>query len=1381
MPTMEVGNYRQFFEIDEKYFPCIDDSAILAGAPWKNTYPHETFIGLLKSVERMLGGTTKRSVWIHGAYGTGKSQCAYALKKILEVSEDELKEYWDMYEPLRNNKDLLQKILGHKERKILTAYRYASGGITTPRDLFYAIQESIKTAMKENTEIDYYGENTLKENVIAWLDESSHKNFFNELLSKPEWSSIFSQSNADQVLNDLRKDTSVKSLMDNIFNLADKEGITAMSLDADRLKNWIKDIISKNNIKIVLVWDEFSGFFKQNRNSLDEFQKIVALCEETPFYFIVVTHQTDSIINSEDQSWSVVKQRFEFSQITLPDNIAFNLIGHAFNVKQAAKDTWNVCADDLNNRLSDSRREVMKAAKISDPKVIKDIMPLHPMAALVLKNIASSFQSNQRSMFDFIKTSNNDDVKAFQWFIDNTRPDDDYPLLTIDMLWNFFYEKGRDDLSSDIRMILDTYPQQHNLRDDEQRVLKAILIMQAIDKRLNGSIDLLKPTEQNISYAFEGICSGLDVSCKNIAKGLNSKGILVQNPIGDNKFAYGAAVLAGDQAKIDENKKIVRQSSTTAKLVTEGKLATALSLNAALRLRFADDINVGSIIPVTTSDFTRTINILKDKDIPWHFNAVIAFAKNDDEAQSLRKLIKEAISKDEYKNIIFIDALSSPLGEEDFTSYVNYAAMAMYYQGNNNQSARENAAKASLILSSTWRNRIYNGSFILYHAACPEGERVIGGQAVASVLQTVVLKKYQYVFDFSRGLTENQLKLTQSKPAAKCGIIEKTSGVVSNVEKSVLQNVWEKSDYWSDPATSGTPISIIKKSVVDLITESFKKDGQIAIGDIYDHLQNEFGFAPCNLSAFLTGFLLKEYSGDPYRYCDSSGRHEPMSIDKLSEMIGNYIGKSPDPTYIVKMTAEEKAFYETTEKAWGITENSCSSASQAGICVKNKMQALGLPVWSLEDVDTDGVYDVVKMYMSLVQKEGNEAHKIAILIGGISKNKPNLGEQLRQLITIGNCQLGMKSFLEHFENNTIYNLADEIGARDNVLKDISKLFEVQYSSLWDIETGKDQIRSLITDYKFVKLTNGIIDSNVKSKTEAFNAWTEKLKYTMCSCEALQNYYTDLNKSLDYLLKIYKNEDILPEQMKNFVSELENNGEKIKDYYSNETSVFGAIYADYLEDLTEDDFSKLKVIELTGIFKKSKTEGNSTVKNIADDFRKNQKKTQMFALWKEKTDSKNPADWSTKHRTPILAVVPLAEFDDANKAFETLNRTTSTDIEIEKALEFIKNTKIFNDLRDSSKVDAAFRKMLGSNQVILTDINKVRDALERLPIEVYDWYNHPEIRAKIASLAKAEYDSGVSDKVVDKIKGMSDKEVKDYLIKLVKDNMKLGVEIMNGGK
>ena len=73
---MENIKYCEYFDVDEKYFPCIDESAIRNGADWTATYPHETFIRLLNAADKMLSGTTKRSVWIHGAYGTGKSQCA---------------------------------------------------------------------------------------------------------------------------------------------------------------------------------------------------------------------------------------------------------------------------------------------------------------------------------------------------------------------------------------------------------------------------------------------------------------------------------------------------------------------------------------------------------------------------------------------------------------------------------------------------------------------------------------------------------------------------------------------------------------------------------------------------------------------------------------------------------------------------------------------------------------------------------------------------------------------------------------------------------------------------------------------------------------------------------------------------------------------------------------------------------------------------------------------------------------------------------------------------------------------------------------------------------------------------------------------------------
>lgn len=778
------NKYREYFDIDEQYFSQINDSTIAADPElWRQTYPHQTFIDMLNSMERILARQEKRSLWIEGAYGTGKSQCAYALKKILDVPEEELRSYWNIYEPLKKKPDLLEKLVGHKQKGIITAHRYASGGIGSPRDLFFAVQDSIKAVLVEKK--FYTGENTLKESVIAWIDEPSHKQFIDALLQKPEWSALFSQSSADEVLIALHKGGEVKKLMDNLFRLADKEGITALNIDADRLLAWLTDVIDQNNVKIVFIWDEFSDYFKNNRESLSEFQKLVELVNLKPFYFIVVTHESGQLFASADTTWKKVRDRFISVEITLPDNIAFNLIGHAFNVKNAAKNDWDKWADDLNAQVTSSRTAVMKAAKINEPKVMKKIMPLHPMAALLLKNIASAFKSNQRSMFDFIKSSNMDDVKAFQWFIENTGPFDDHPLLTVDMLWNFFYEKGRDNLTDAIRLILDIFPQQQNLRDDEKSVLKAILIMQAIDQHLGirakDRIDLFYTTEQNLSYVFEGISSGLDVSCKNIAKQLVEKGILVSKPIGGGKHVFAAAVLAGDQAKIDEHKSNIRQNSPTSKLVAEGGLSTVLSLPSAIRLRFESELNTGKIPAVTPADFTRIINSLREKSINWKFYAVIAFAKDEAEAASFRKTVKAAAADKDYNHIVFIDALSTPLGLESFEQYVEYSAMAMYYASNNNSTSREYTDKARHILDQEWKNRIYNGQFVVYTYKNPEGEKLGNGQGVASVLQTIVSSRFPLSFDFTKGLSENQLKLTNGKASAKSGITQSTGGVMVRV------------------------------------------------------------------------------------------------------------------------------------------------------------------------------------------------------------------------------------------------------------------------------------------------------------------------------------------------------------------------------------------------------------------------------------------------------------------------------------------------------------------------------------------------------------------------------------------------------------------------
>lgn len=1181
MPVQNL-KYCEYFDVNEKYFPCIDESAINSGAAWDTTYPHQTFIDLLNRTEKMLSGNTNRSIWIHGAYGTGKSQCAYTLKKLLEVPEAEVRNYWNKFEPLKKNPVLLEKLIGHKAQGIVTAYRYASGSISTPQQLFFAVQESIKKALDVH-EVSYKGENSLKESVISWLEDPIHNQFIDALLQKPKWMSTFSQSSADEIINTLKKSSDVSSLMDDIFSLAAEEGITALNLSADSLRKWIIDIIDKNNIKLVLIWDEFSDYFRQNSTSLGEFQKIVSICQEKPFYFVIVTHPLSSLAKEYDSSdktnpWSVVQQRFDKVEITLPDNIAFELIGHAFSVKPAAKANWKQMTEDLNSDVTNARKAVIKAANINDQNVMRDILPIHPIAALVLKNIASAFQSNQRSMFDFIKTPKDMDVNAFQWFIQNTSPLSDRPFLTVDMLWDFFYEKGKDYLSSDIRLILDTFPQQTQLYDKEKIVLKTVLIMQSIDQRLGGALPILKPTDQNLSYAFEGDTGELENSCKSIAKALVNKGILIENPIANGKKVYSAAVLAGDGAKIEAFKKEIREKQgTTAKLVSEGAaVATALSLPPALKLRYALELDSGKLPVVTMSNFKKVMDVLKSKDVDWHFYAVLALAKTDEEAQSFRTLIKKTIADPVYKNIAVIDALSTPLGLEAFEQYVDYSAMSMYYSGNNGQQSKENAKKAKDVLERDWKDRIHDGQFIVFTYANQDGEKAAGAGAVHTIMQTIVLKRFKHVQDFTKGLSETQLKLTTPKPVAKYGMgVMEIKGLISGCEKSVLGKFWSKKGYWKDEELAGEHIVIIKKSVDKMIDDAFKSSGKISIGEIYDYLETTYGFSVCNLSAFITGFLLKEYSSEPYRSMDAEGHRDSMTPDKLSEMIGNYIGKNPKATYIVNLTPEEKAFYELTENAWNITANTCSSPQQAGTLVLAKMRDLSYPVWCLEDMDTAGVFDLVKLYIKLVQSKGDKAHDVANEIGKIAIQRPSSAQNLKALLTLDNCKKGMHIFLERFENGKLLNVAKEINAEDSVLSDIKKLFDVQYSALWIGSTGEDEIRKLITEYEVVKSTNIFLNVTVRSKEAAFKTWRETLKFIGFSCESIKAKKPALDKFFYNLLRIANYEDMLPDNMKSFLDEMTNHNAEIRDVLGNTLAVFIDIYAPYLEGFTDTECEEIK--------------------------------------------------------------------------------------------------------------------------------------------------------------------------------------------------------------
>ena len=90
-----MEKYRAYFDIDPDYFPAVNPDVIKSNPElWKKFYPHETFIKLLKDTVSVLNRTQKLNIWVEGAYGTGKSHAVLTLKRLLDSTTEETKEYF---------------------------------------------------------------------------------------------------------------------------------------------------------------------------------------------------------------------------------------------------------------------------------------------------------------------------------------------------------------------------------------------------------------------------------------------------------------------------------------------------------------------------------------------------------------------------------------------------------------------------------------------------------------------------------------------------------------------------------------------------------------------------------------------------------------------------------------------------------------------------------------------------------------------------------------------------------------------------------------------------------------------------------------------------------------------------------------------------------------------------------------------------------------------------------------------------------------------------------------------------------------------------------------------------------------------------------------
>lgn len=1391
--------YREYFDIDPEYFPQVNQKLIESQPDlWKKFYPHETFVKLVKNTISVLSRRQKVSIWVEGAYGTGKSHAVLTLKKLIESSDEEAKEYWDNF-PDQLNQDLFHQLQQVKsgDQQILTVHRYGSSDIEGDDKLVFAIQESIEAALSEKGMSN--GQGALKDAVIRWISDEANKMYFDKLISD-QYRDLFGGITADEVITRLQQYTgsSLIELMGKVSRVASERQIKALSLDVDGLIAWIQEVIRENNLKAILfVWDEFTEFFRRNMRRLTGFQKIVDLSSTEPFYLMIVTHDATHIFPEGDKEFGKIKGRFidPICTIELPENMAFRLMGEAMTIN---KDTnvaaeWEEIVEELYDRTEESRKKVMKQANITE-KELKKILPIHPYAALLLKHISAAFASNQRSMFDFIKNEQGDDVMGFQYFIDCIGPEEENPFLTVDELWDFFYEKGKDYLTRDIRVILDYFNHAANrhLDSDERRILKTVLLMQAISQSVGSSVDVFLPNEENINNAFEG--SDLEQGeAGRIAAKLDRDKILYQHSIGKGRFIYAARLNVADDDKLEEIKNRIKKSATTARLVLDGEIASAIDISGALKQRYMVDSCMESELVAKSNKLRNAV------EKGNHIGLLIAFAKDDGESRLVNQRI-QSLMESATSPIVIVDASITPLGKDLLGQYVDASANAEYQRSIDKKLSSQYTQDAKDVLK-LWKSRIEDGEFIVYTSEKPQGVRAASKYELYTMLAEINRKKYPQGLETGNAVTDTMWSANSLKLGAECGAKQETrSAFRSGNPKTKLENyigeqAWNKDNYWKE--NPHLPISKIKIFVDQLIAKEFKKNGRISIKQIYDELMKPpFGFMPCNLSAFVLGFILKEYANSTYS-CSDGMTSDVMSVEKLKEMIDGIIKLQITPSrykehYIVASTPEERAFIEAASEVFHIDKKTCSSLEITRERIRNAMKQLSFPIWCLkqllpkEELKTDK-QTVEKMIdaFSGIANSGNISGKktetdIANEIGKMTIENTDLIVDMKALVTVQKCKDGMDTYLHTFEGGLLPSLAAEIGDNGQYINQLKDKFDADAANwVWNTDTADQKIREVILEYRIIAESNKY---NPRALTfhAAIAEWCEKCKHIKISYQAAKNDWEELTVFIEMLYMIKRTGTLQYAQREKFLEELRTHGETFRAFYADQIPLFRKVCGYYLVDLQDEEIEAVyQSMSGTDLFTLERSDYVKRIEQTVKSYMNSKQSQKLKALWKSKTDTESPRMWSEQYRMPIICMVPAEDFDKAREAFNTVNQKNPERNLIEKALEYLEHVEYLDNLKDAEMRDKAFsRFIIEDYAAILTDTVAVKDYLERQSgISPFNWYGNPTIKRLVANMAQAIYDNAGCEKALEKIDRMDTEDVKRYLKRLIRENMTVGIEII----
>ena len=167
------------------------------------------------------------------------------------------------------------------------------------------------------------------------------------------------------------------------------------------------------------------------------------------------------------------------------------------------------------------------------------------------------------------------------------------------------------------------------------------------------------------------------------------------------------------------------------------------------------------------------------------------------------------------------------------------------------------------------------------------------------------------------------------------------------------------------------------------------------------------------------------------------------------------------------------------------------------------------------------------------------------------------------------------------------------------------------------------------------------------------------------------------------------------------------------------------------------------------------------------------------LWREKTCTESPRDWSNRYQMPILSMFRNDEQTEAESQFAIINGDVMRDeTAIRAAIHYIEKGDFFDRLASEKEREAVFEATFMETGASLVSVDELCEAMRSTGEEPYYWHVKPSARDAVTRTIKKAYAERGKDMALKKIDAMSLERLREYLRDLVADNYNVGLAIIN---